>query len=98
MILYMSQNEDLKFSITVHTDNQELIGFLSVVAHISQPENRRQIHVEGQKEGNWERNGHHAIFHFSETDHRQQFIEAAKGLYGDAWEIKDMRDNDPPCD
>jgi hypothetical protein len=94
----MSEHQKLNFSITVYTDDRNLIGDLSVLAWISEPENPRQMHIEGQKGGNWERNGHQAIFHFSNAEVRQQFIEAARALYGDAWKLKDQRDNDPPYD
>ena len=94
----MSQNEDLKFSITVHTDDRKLIGHLSVLAHIHQPENKRQIHIEGQVGGKWERNGHQAVFHFSSAEIRQKFTKTAQKLYGAAWKVKDQRDDDPPYD
>jgi hypothetical protein len=94
----MSQNEHLKFSMTVHTDDRKLIGCLSALAHVSQPENRRQIHIEGQVGGNWERNGHQAIFHFSSAEIRQEFIKTAQLLYGHGWKVKEQRDNDPPYD
>ncbi len=89
-------NEIPKFSITVHADDRKLIGELSALAHVCQPENTRQIHIEGQFGGNWERNGHHATFHFSSAENRQSFIETAERLYPLAWSIKDQRNNDPP--
>ena len=94
----MIQNESLKFSITLQTDDRGMIGSLSVLAHISQPENSRQVHIEGVPGGNWEQNGHQATFHFSSVEYRQEFIETARNPYADAWQIKDQRDNDPPYD
>ena len=94
----MSRYRNFRFSITVQTDDRKLIGCLSAVAHVCQPENPRQIHIEGQKGGNWERNGHHAIFHFSRAKHLQKFIITARKMYGDTWKIKDQKEDDPPYD
>jgi len=98
MASVMSKHQRFNFSITVHTDDRNLIGNLSALAWTAEPENPREIHIEGQQGGNWERNGHQATFHFSGAEIRQQFIEAARALYRDAWEIEDQRDIDPPCD
>jgi hypothetical protein len=94
----MNQHQNFKFSVTVHTDDQSLVGNLSALAHISEPENPRQIYIEGQAGGNWEKNGHQATFHFSNAENRHDFIEIAGKLYADTWKIKDQRDNDPPYD
>ncbi len=94
----MSQHDHLKFSLTVQTDDRKVIGCLSVFAWISEPDNPRQIHIEGQRGGNWERNGHNAVFHFSSIEIRKQFIDEARALFGNVWEVKDQRDDDPPYD
>jgi hypothetical protein len=86
-------NEIPKFSITVHADDRKLIAELSVLAHICQPENTRQICIQGQIGGTWQRNGHQANFHFSSPDHRQEFIETAEKLVAPDWKIKDQRND-----
>jgi hypothetical protein len=94
----MSRYQNLKFSVTVHTDDRELIGCLSALAHCCQPENPRQILIEGQARGNWERNGNQATFHFSSEANRETFIDTAKVVYTHSWRVDDQRDNDPPHD
>ena len=92
----MRQHEHLKFSLTVQTDDRHVIGCLSVLAWISEPDNPRKVHIEGQLGGHWERNGHQAIFHFSSADIRSRLIDESKALYGDVWKVKDRRDDDLP--
>ncbi|HEY3916127.1 MAG TPA: hypothetical protein VGN61_16705 [Verrucomicrobiae bacterium] len=94
----MREIQNFNFSITVHAEDRNLIGNLSVLAWIAEFENPRQIHIEGQVGGNWDGNGHQAVFHFSSAEIRQQFIEMSTALYGGAWSLKDQRDNDPPYD
>jgi len=94
----MRQNKKLRFSITVHTDDQTLISYLSVLAYVCQPKNKHPLQVEGEAGGEWERNGHLAVFYFSNTDHREHFVELAKQLYSHAWKIIGQNDDDPPGD
>lgn len=94
----MSQYPNFKFSVTVHTDDRELIGCLSALAHCCEPVNPRQIYIEGQIGSGWERNEHQATFHFSNDQNRESFIDFAKKHYAHSLKIIEQKDNNPPGD
>jgi hypothetical protein len=92
----MNWHQNSKLSVTVHSDDRDVIGSMSALAHLCESEKPRPIYIEGQIGGNWELNGHHATFHFSSDAHRLDFIQLAHECFPNAWQIKDQRDNDPP--
>jgi hypothetical protein len=95
----MSRYRKFDLSVTIHTDDRKLSGLLSALAWVCEPQNPRQIHIEGQPGGNWDQNGHQVKFHFSREAYRGRFICTAKKLYRNypqSWEVTDKKDNDPP--
>jgi hypothetical protein len=89
-------HEEFHFSITIHTDDLAVLGCLRSLSQHAQATGNARIPWGGTKRGDWQRANHHATFHFSSNDYREEFLRQAQRLLpGELWRVVRPSDDDP---
>jgi hypothetical protein len=92
----MSTHRYFHFSVTIHTDDLALLGCLRSLSQHAQATGNARIPWGGTKREDWEADGHHATFHFTSADYREDFLGHARRLLPQqSWRVTAQRDDDP---
>jgi hypothetical protein len=89
-------HKDFHYSVTIQTDDLALLGCLRALTQHLQVTGNARIPWGGTKREDWERDGHHATFHFSSSDYREEFLRHARRLLpANLWRVTREKDDDP---
>jgi hypothetical protein len=87
---------DYRFSITVHTDDREVVNCLRALSQISQQQGNVRIPWGGTTDVAWEQAGHTVTFRFTSPAYRQGFVDVAERvLRPGLWREVSRSDSDP---
>ncbi len=90
----MSQHEDYKYSVTIHSDDFPLVASIRGLAWFCQETGNKQIAWGGTKKHDWQRDGHHVTFHFNAENYRDYFVREATRLFTFGWSKTKQNNND----
>jgi hypothetical protein len=92
----MTNHEDYKFSITIHTDDLAVVGCLRALAQYSQKRGNNRIPWGNTKDKDWRGAGNCVTFRFTSPEFRQGFVAEITRLLPDGvWLERGRSDNDP---
>ena len=84
------------YSVTIHTDDEALLGCLRALSQYAQGTINVRIPWGGTKSPDWQRLKHHATFRFTSAAKREAFLSEAKRLLpAEWWRVTATNDNDP---
>ena len=91
-----STHKEFHFSATIHTDDLAVLGCLRSLSQHAQASGNARIPWGGTKRDDWERASHHATFHFSSAEYREEFVRQAQRLLPkNIWQVVSTQDDDP---
>lgn len=89
-------HRDFHYSVTIQTDDLALLGCLRALSQHAQATGNARIPWGGTKKQDWERDRHHATFHFTSTTYRDDFLHHARRLLPEKmWRVTEQSDDDP---
>jgi hypothetical protein len=91
----MSQHDDYKFSITIHSDDLPMVAAIRGLAWFCQETGNKQIAWGGTKKPDWIKNEHRVTFHFDRPLYRKNFLDEITRLFPAGWTKMGERDDDP---
>ena len=93
----MTEREEYRFSVTIHTDDLAVVNCLRALSQYSQKTENNRIPCGGTKDRDWKHDGHTVTFRFSQPSYREGFIKEIERLLPRAlWVERKRNDNDPP--
>src|SRR5260370_31283707 len=92
----MSDQALFHYSVTIHTDDEALLGCVRALSQYAQATINVRIQWGGTKAPEWRHAKHHATFRFSSPEKREVFLDEARRLLPEKlWKVTGTRDDDP---
>ncbi len=86
----MTNREEYRFTVTIHSDDLAVIYCLRALADYSQKTGNTRIVWGGTTKGDWASNGNRVTFRFTKSEYRASLLSEARRLLGEeSWTVID---------